>query len=194
MVFLILILLGGVVAGVFALQGRTFLDGFAFTEFKVNTGILQQLSDRFDGGGQDPLTANITPLTSISEDDSMRFLYHSLVSTYPEASTQNITAEGFDINGAASLAYDEEIDTTLVYIRIANLPFFESSPLGMWLSGEGGQVLAASGEFFIEGEEPVAYILYSAPGDLKDQFDEAVLSYDFVGATEPLLPVITLTI
>ena len=182
----VLLLVGGLVAGVTLVLQNQDLRSKAFTGFGINTtNVSQSIID------------NPSPLSSIPADSSSaQYLYHELAQTYPTAATQNIQQDGVELTGTASLAYDEEIDTTLVFIRLENVPYFEFTPMNLWFHNVDTNKLArvAIAEFTVEDSKPVAYFVYSAAGDLRQQYQLAYISYEEINQTEPLLPIITLNL
>jgi hypothetical protein len=169
----------------------------AFTGFEVNVSNFLGLNP---GSNQDQASLeqfDPNPLSTIPEDpSSARYLYYKLASIYPGASTQNIVASGVSITGVASLAYDVAIDKTLIFITLRDLPYFEFTPLYFWLHNidTNTYLQATSAEFLSENGTVVAYLVYSASGDLRTQYQQAVISYDVPGASAPVLPIITLTL
>lgn len=124
--------------------------------------------------------ADPNPLSSAAADDptSTKSLFGSLTRTYWDAQVQNISLPEFGIEGVALMKYDEALGKTLVFSRIAGLPYVSGIVVRLWIVRDLTRFVPVGiAEFFPEGTGRVAYSVFSYPGNLSD-WEELLVSYD----------------
>lgn len=119
-------------------------------------------------------------------DPAVAELFTDLTFAYPDADVVNISNEEFNIQAVAFKAYEPELDQTVIFIRVENMPVLVDSIPKIWVeTTDGFNIEAGVGEILIENGEVVGYFMTTLEGT-DDHYQTLSLTYDyFLNQLEP---------
>lgn len=164
-IVVVVLLIGGLVAAVAAAGTNLDLRNFAWGGIRFNQAALQ---------GQSMNLESTVSLASENREAAQLFL--DLSRTYYNADVANIDVPEFQVRGVVFKQYDAELDQTLVFGRLENLPLIQAIPQ-MWLSDGNIFVPSGIGQLTLENGVPVGYFMTALEGD-DAPFDTLHFSYD----------------
>ena len=164
-VFLLII---GVIAAVLAAQTNFDLRQFAWGGVQFDQGILQR--SRTDIG--------VKPNVQEGNRKTAELFTQLTFSYAGKADVVNLNVEDFDVRGVAFRVYNEELDSSHIFLRLENPPFVESKAVVAWLENDAGEYLRAGiGEYLTENGELVLYLVTEVEGNT-DNYKRLALSFD----------------
>lgn len=119
-------------------------------------------------------------------DPEVAELFTDLTYAYPNADVVNISNEEFDVEAIAFKAFEPELNQTVIFIRVENMPVLVDSIPKIWITTNTGlDIEAGVGEILIESGTVVGYFLTTLEGP-DEYYQSLSLTYDyFLNQLEP---------